>query len=188
MYSRFNDISMNIRIKCVQYSMHFLLNHPELRKDITETLKLRQHDSEENVRWVLSAFLHSYLIWSLLLNSSSIFPRYEVVMAIVSTAKKDFEVVSDSEDLLEFVKERTLDKKVSAEARQSKQIKPSQMQKGMNFKGWNFYLWYSTVVEYFIERGSTTSSRCLVPRSADVRRKVEIPTSWTHLSGCIFDW
>lgn len=83
---RFNDISLAIRTKCVQYSMHFLINHPELRKDITETLKLRQHDSEENV-------------------------RYEVVMAIVTTAKKDFQVVSDSEDLLEFVKERTLDKK-----------------------------------------------------------------------------
>ncbi|XP_073986377.1 cohesin associated factor B pds5 isoform X1 [Rhodnius prolixus] len=83
---RFNDINVFIRIKCVQYSMHFLLNHPELRRDITETLKLRQHDSEENV-------------------------RYEVVMAIVATAKRDFEVVSQSEDLLEFVKERTLDKK-----------------------------------------------------------------------------
>ncbi|XP_023710496.1 sister chromatid cohesion protein PDS5 homolog B isoform X1 [Cryptotermes secundus] len=83
---RFNDISVAIRTKCVQYSMHFLLNHPELRRDITETLKMRQHDSEENV-------------------------RYEVVMAIVTTARRDFEVVSDSEDLLEFVKERTLDKK-----------------------------------------------------------------------------
>lgn len=83
---RFNDISVSIRTKCVQYSMHFLLNHPELRKDITDTLKLRQHDADENV-------------------------RYEVVMAIVSTAKRDFEVVSDNEDLLEFVKERTLDKK-----------------------------------------------------------------------------
>jgi sister-chromatid-cohesion protein PDS5 len=67
--------------------MHFLLNHPELRKDITDTLKLRQHDADESV-------------------------RYEVVTAIVTTAKRDFEVVSDSEDLLEFVKERTLDKKV----------------------------------------------------------------------------
>ncbi|XP_014204642.1 sister chromatid cohesion protein PDS5 homolog B-A isoform X2 [Copidosoma floridanum] len=83
---RFNDISVSIRIKCVQYSMHFLLNHPELRKDITDTLKMRQHDADENV-------------------------RYEVVMAIVTTARKDFEVVSHSEDLLEFVKERTLDKK-----------------------------------------------------------------------------
>ncbi|KAH1008037.1 sister chromatid cohesion protein PDS5 homolog B-B [Dendroctonus ponderosae] len=83
---RFNDISVAIRTKCVQYSMHFLLNHPDLRKDITETLKMRQHDSDEHV-------------------------RYQVVMAIVTTAKNDFQVVSDSEDLLEFVKERTLDKK-----------------------------------------------------------------------------
>jgi len=83
---RFNDISVSIRIKCVQYTMHFLINHPELIDDITETLNMRQHDSEENV-------------------------RYEVVIAIVSTAKKDFDVVSRSEDLLNFVKERTLDKK-----------------------------------------------------------------------------
>ncbi|KAJ8965318.1 hypothetical protein NQ317_012847 [Molorchus minor] len=48
---RFNDISIAIRTKCVQYSMHFLLNHPDLRKDITDTLKMRQHDSEENVRY-----------------------------------------------------------------------------------------------------------------------------------------
>lgn len=38
--------------------------------------------------------------------------RYEVVMAIVTTAKRDFSIVAESEDLLEFVKERTLDKKV----------------------------------------------------------------------------
>ena len=31
--------------------MHFLLNHPELRQDVTETLKLRQHDAEESVRY-----------------------------------------------------------------------------------------------------------------------------------------
>lgn len=83
---RFNDISASIRIKCVQYSMHFLLNHPELRQDIVDTLKLRQHDADENV-------------------------RYEVVTAIVTTARRDFDIVSSSEDLLTFVKERTLDKK-----------------------------------------------------------------------------
>lgn len=49
-------------------------------------LQVRQHDSDETV-------------------------RYEVVMAIVETAKRDFQIVSESEDLLEFVKERTLDKK-----------------------------------------------------------------------------
>lgn len=37
--------------------------------------------------------------------------RYEVVMAIISAAKKDFNSVTD--DLLNFVKERTLDKKVT---------------------------------------------------------------------------
>lgn len=83
---RFNDIAISIRIKCVQSAMHFLLNHLSLRKDVIEALKMRQHDSEETV-------------------------RYEVVMAIVETAKRDFQIVSESEDLLNYVKERTLDKK-----------------------------------------------------------------------------
>lgn len=83
---RFNDISVPIRIKCVQYCMHFLVHHPDLRKDITETLKLRQHDAHEQV-------------------------RYEVVMAIIATAQRDFKAVAESEDLLHFVRERTLDKK-----------------------------------------------------------------------------
>lgn len=50
--------------------------------------QLRQHDSEENV-------------------------RFEVVKAIVATARLDFNIVSESEDLLNYVKERTLDKKVN---------------------------------------------------------------------------
>lgn len=49
-------------------------------------MKKRQHDPDENV-------------------------RYEVVMAIISAAKKDFSAIND--DLLRFVKERTLDKKVT---------------------------------------------------------------------------
>ncbi|XP_023237020.1 sister chromatid cohesion protein PDS5 homolog B-like [Centruroides sculpturatus] len=81
---RYNDISVQVRMRCVQYSMHFLLNHPELSQDITEQLRHRQHDPEETV-------------------------RYEVVMAIISAAKKDFSSIS--EELLNFVKERTLDKK-----------------------------------------------------------------------------
>lgn len=84
--SRFCDIAVSIRIKCVQSSMHFLLNHPHLREEVIDTLKFRQHDADETV-------------------------RYEVVMAIVETSKRDFRIVSDSEDLLESVKERTLDKK-----------------------------------------------------------------------------
>lgn len=81
---RFRDISVLVRTRCVQYSMHFLVNHPELREDITEQLKQRQHDPDETV-------------------------RHEVVMAIISAAKKGIENIN--EDLLSFVKERTLDKK-----------------------------------------------------------------------------
>lgn len=37
---RFYDIAVPIRIKCVQSTMHFLLNHPHLRKDIIDILKV----------------------------------------------------------------------------------------------------------------------------------------------------
>ncbi|XP_037953062.1 sister chromatid cohesion protein PDS5 homolog B-B [Teleopsis dalmanni] len=83
---RFCDIAVGIRVKCVQSSMHFLLNQPHLRDDIIECLKARQHDSDETV-------------------------RYEVVMAIVETAKRQFRIVAESKDLLHVVRERTLDKK-----------------------------------------------------------------------------
>ncbi|XP_036333195.1 sister chromatid cohesion protein PDS5 homolog B isoform X1 [Rhagoletis pomonella] len=83
---RFCDIASAIRVKCVQSSMHFLLNHPHLRNDIIECLRARQHDSDETV-------------------------RYEVVMAIVATAKREFNIVCESQDLLHIVRERTLDKK-----------------------------------------------------------------------------
>lgn len=83
---RFCDIAPAIRVKCVQSSMHFLLNHPHLRKEIIDCLRARQHDSDETV-------------------------RYEVVMAIVATAKREFNIVCESQDLLHIVRERTLDKK-----------------------------------------------------------------------------
>lgn len=81
---RFNDISIPVRTTCVQYSQHFLINHPNLVKDITECLRHRQHDQEESI-------------------------RHDVVQAIISVAKKDLNGVN--EDLLGFVKERTLDKR-----------------------------------------------------------------------------
>jgi sister-chromatid-cohesion protein PDS5 len=82
---RFMDISNVVRIKCVQSTMMFLVNHEELRPQIIENLKNRQHDSDETV-------------------------RYEVVMSIVEATKRDFSVISKCPDLLTFVKERTLDK------------------------------------------------------------------------------
>lgn len=52
---------------------------------ILEQLKVRQHDPEETV-------------------------RMEVVSAVLNAAKKDFKMITD--ELLAFIKERTLDKKV----------------------------------------------------------------------------
>ncbi len=45
------------------------------------------------------------------LNKYLFSPRFEVVTAIVSTARKDFDLVAKNESLLNNVKERTLDKK-----------------------------------------------------------------------------
>ncbi|KAH8420967.1 hypothetical protein KR222_000167 [Zaprionus bogoriensis] len=85
-FGRFCDITEPVRVKCVQSSMHFLLNHPHLQAEITEKLRLRHHDLDELV-------------------------RHEVVMAIVETAKRNFDIVVKSPELLEIVRERTMDKK-----------------------------------------------------------------------------
>ncbi|CAC5359753.1 PDS5 [Mytilus coruscus] len=81
---RFNDISIPVRQTCVQFSQYFLINHPETNKDIVEQLKSRSHDPEETI-------------------------RMEVVNTVLSVAKKDFSIIN--EELLGFIKERTLDKK-----------------------------------------------------------------------------
>ncbi|ESO11948.1 hypothetical protein HELRODRAFT_62692 [Helobdella robusta] len=83
---RFNDIDLNIRRMTVQSCQDIIINHAEL---VTEEaagkhLKHRQHDSDENV-------------------------RMDVVKVIVASAKAELKHVPD--DLLECVKERTLDKK-----------------------------------------------------------------------------
>lgn len=83
---RFLDITVSIRIKCVQSTMHFLLNHEKLREDVIAMLKSRQHDSDEGV-------------------------RFEVVTAIVETAKRDFKIIAESVDLMNVLKERSSDKK-----------------------------------------------------------------------------
>lgn len=83
---RFLDIAVAIRIKCVQSTMHFLINHPDLRSEIIGVLNGRQHDSDESV-------------------------RYEVVNSIVETAKRNNAIVADSTELLAILKERSQDKK-----------------------------------------------------------------------------
>lgn len=83
---RFLDIGVAIRIKCVQSTMHFLVNHPELRTEINNVLNGRQHDSDESV-------------------------RYEVVNSIVETAKRDFKIIAEATELMAILKERAQDKK-----------------------------------------------------------------------------
>ncbi|CRK92889.1 CLUMA_CG006304, isoform A [Clunio marinus] len=83
---RFLDIAVAIRIKCVQSTMHFLVNHTNLRPEIINVLNGRQHDSDESV-------------------------RYEVVNSIVETARRDYIIVAESPELLAILKERSQDKK-----------------------------------------------------------------------------
>uniref|UniRef100_A0A6Q2YA94 PDS5 cohesin associated factor B n=1 Tax=Esox lucius TaxID=8010 RepID=A0A6Q2YA94_ESOLU len=81
---RFNDIHVPIRLECVKFASHCLMNHPDLAKDLTEYLKVRSHDPEEAI-------------------------RHDVIVSIVTAAKKDLALVNDA--LLNFVRERTLDKR-----------------------------------------------------------------------------
>uniref|UniRef100_A0A665W768 PDS5 cohesin associated factor B n=1 Tax=Echeneis naucrates TaxID=173247 RepID=A0A665W768_ECHNA len=81
---RFNDIHVPIRLECVKFASHCLMNHPDLAKDLTEYLRVRSHDPEEAI-------------------------RHDVIVSIVTAAKKDLSLVNDA--LLNFVKERTLDKR-----------------------------------------------------------------------------
>uniref|UniRef100_A0A8C1LDX2 PDS5 cohesin associated factor B n=1 Tax=Cyprinus carpio TaxID=7962 RepID=A0A8C1LDX2_CYPCA len=81
---RFNDIHVPVRLECVKFASHCLMNHPDLAKDLTEYLKVRSHDPEEAI-------------------------RHDVIVSIVTASKKDLSLVNDH--LLNFVRERTLDKR-----------------------------------------------------------------------------
>ncbi|XP_041130830.1 sister chromatid cohesion protein PDS5 homolog A-like isoform X2 [Polyodon spathula] len=81
---RFNDIHVPVRLECVKFASHCLMNHPDLAKDLTEFLKVRSHDPEEAI-------------------------RHDVIVTIITAGKKDLCLVNDQ--LLGFVRERTLDKR-----------------------------------------------------------------------------
>ncbi|XP_052794341.1 sister chromatid cohesion protein PDS5 homolog A-like isoform X2 [Mya arenaria] len=81
---RFNDISITVRTICVQSTLNFVMNHPELVKDVIEQVKIRQHDAEETV-------------------------RQEVVTALVKISKENFDATTP--EMLDIIKERTRDKK-----------------------------------------------------------------------------
>uniref|UniRef100_A0A3Q3W5G6 PDS5 cohesin associated factor A n=1 Tax=Mola mola TaxID=94237 RepID=A0A3Q3W5G6_MOLML len=82
---RFNDIHVPVRLECVKFASHCLMNHPDLARDLTEYLKVRSHDPEEAI-------------------------RHDVIVTIINAGKKDLNLVNDQ--LLGFVRERTLDKRV----------------------------------------------------------------------------
>uniref|UniRef100_A0A8C5I719 PDS5 cohesin associated factor A n=1 Tax=Gouania willdenowi TaxID=441366 RepID=A0A8C5I719_GOUWI len=81
---RFNDIHVPVRLECVKFASHCLMNHPDLARDLTEFLKVRSHDPEEAI-------------------------RHDVIVTIINAGKKDLNLVNDQ--LLGFVRERTLDKR-----------------------------------------------------------------------------
>lgn len=85
---RFNDIHVPVRLESVKFASHCLMNHPDLAKDLTEYLKVRSHDPEEAI-------------------------RHDVIVTIITAAKRDLALVNDQ--LLGFVRERTLDKRVKSE-------------------------------------------------------------------------
>uniref|UniRef100_A0A671NS86 Sister chromatid cohesion protein PDS5 homolog B-like n=1 Tax=Sinocyclocheilus anshuiensis TaxID=1608454 RepID=A0A671NS86_9TELE len=67
---RFNDIHVPVRLECVKFASHCLMNHPDLAKDLTEYLKVRSHDPEEAI-------------------------RHDVIVSIVTASKKDLSLVND---------------------------------------------------------------------------------------------
>uniref|UniRef100_A0A3Q2CK11 PDS5 cohesin associated factor A n=1 Tax=Cyprinodon variegatus TaxID=28743 RepID=A0A3Q2CK11_CYPVA len=73
---RFNDIHVPVRLECVKFASHCLMNHPDLAKDLTEYLKVRSHDPEEAI-------------------------RHDVIVTIINAGKKDLNLVNDQ--LLGFV-------------------------------------------------------------------------------------
>ncbi|XP_069487875.1 sister chromatid cohesion protein PDS5 homolog A isoform X2 [Ambystoma mexicanum] len=81
---RFNDIHVPVRLECVKFASHCLMNHPDLARDLTDYLKVRSHDPEEAI-------------------------RHDVIVTIITAGKRDLSLVNDQ--LLGFVRERTLDKR-----------------------------------------------------------------------------
>uniref|UniRef100_A0A2K5LM79 PDS5 cohesin associated factor A n=1 Tax=Cercocebus atys TaxID=9531 RepID=A0A2K5LM79_CERAT len=79
----FNDIHVPVRLESVKFASHCLMNHPDLAKDLTEYLKVRSHDPEEAI-------------------------HHDVIVTLITAAKRDLALVNDQ--LLGFVRERTLDK------------------------------------------------------------------------------
>lgn len=133
-FSRFNDIHVPVRLECVKFASHCLMNHPDLARDLTgapqlvfqlfclgvfssPSLSLYFSPIFHNVVLYKKCRLYSFLfffIQSEYLKVRSHDPeeaiRHDVIVTIINAGKKDLNLVNDQ--LLGFVRERTLDKRV----------------------------------------------------------------------------
>lgn len=120
---RFNDIHVPVRLECVKFASHCLMNHPDLARDLTgESISIffcLCHIIYNFPTTFLSLFivvLHPclYIVQSEYLKVRSHDPeeaiRHDVIVTIINAGKKDLNLVDDQ--LLGFVRDRTLDKRV----------------------------------------------------------------------------
>lgn len=113
---RFNDIHVPVRLECVKFASHCLMNHPDLARDLTgEVIYIVFRPFLPNC--IFSPFdLHQnlHLVRSEYLKVRSHDPeeaiRHDVIVTIINAGKKDLNLVNDQ--LLGFVRDRTLDKRV----------------------------------------------------------------------------
>lgn len=126
--SRFNDIHVPVRLECVKFASHCLMNHPDLAKDLTGGLVFSVSRSLLHFSSSLyfCSFFHILLrmkMWfhiPLLIIQSEYLKvrshdpeeaiRHDVIVTIINAGKKDLNLINDQ--LLGFVRERTLDKRV----------------------------------------------------------------------------
>lgn len=118
---RFNDIHVPVRLECVKFASHCLMNHPDLARDLTGEII---HIFFPCLCYIVSNFPTTpfitvlnrciYRVQSEYLKVRSHDPeeaiRHDVIVTIINAGKKDLNLVDDQ--LLGFVRDRTLDKRV----------------------------------------------------------------------------
>lgn len=118
---RFNDIHVPVRLECVKFASHCLMNHPDLARDLTgeviyivfrpfftistfPTAFFSPFDLHQNLQLVRSEYL------KVRSHDPEEAIRHDVIVTIINAGKKDLNLVNDQ--LLGFVRDRTLDKRV----------------------------------------------------------------------------
>lgn len=115
-FSSFNDIHVPVRLECVKFASHCLMNHPDLARDLTGALKAPFLSFFSALQLILLKMLVKHLSFyhPEYLKVRSHDPeeaiRHDVIVTIINAGKKDLNLVNDQ--LLGFVRERTLDKRV----------------------------------------------------------------------------